>query len=1030
MSLRSSPDTFGGQDGLHSGCVSPLQLPATPFPVSPLPLGQNSMSEALQSKSPGLIRRLSGRAARKLVGPRQSSNNIRNRDQASGPLVTRKRSGSKTGYESDLAANEGYSTLDELDISSLDSLSLNNPSTPASAQASIRKISQMEDSDPPVISADLLCGTRLTKVSRRGKKQIHLVLDPQDAKVTWNSLNKRIYIDDIQALRIRGEAQNIRDDLSVSAEYENRWLTIVYADNLRSKGRPTKEMNLIFPPDEGLFEKWTVTLAKLYRYRRDLIAGLAGPGLDENTLRSRWNQEMSKVFQGRPRATAQEVLDFNGVESVCRSLNINWSTKTIQEKFDSHTNGSRGLNYEQFRAFVKDVKVRADVLKIFQRIEKQHAAGMTMPEFLTFLQVSQGVSVAAEPHRWERVFYKFVQDDQKHHKTQGAEPIMDFSAFNAFLSSADNNVLCSGPIEKLDRPLNEYFISSSHNTYLLGRQWAGSSSTEGYIRALQAGCRCVEIDCWDGNADYEHQPIVTHGRTKTSSIRFAECIEVISKYAFNASPCPLILSLEVHCCAAQQEVMVRIMERELGDRLVKQLIDPMSDKLPSPESLLGKILIKAKTGTSEPTREVEAEARTTSHTRHRSISSPAAQQQLSATLLNNADTSFVRPVCFSSMGKSSPSTPVTTETPRISSSSDDSEIGMFLTSPTNKQPKHQKRKIVDSLDKLCIYTRGLKFHDFTSEETKKYNHIFSLSDRTFDKLCRNSVQSSRLDNHNIGCLMRIYPNAKRVSSSNFNPLACWRRGVQMAALNYQTYDMGMQLNDAMFGSISDRRGYVLKPRGLRPLEGIPEHIKETLKPKYLERIQFQIQVISAQVLSRPRWQSNKSIPSPYIEVQVFIPDDTSTGSIQSTGGHVIVPRDKPGLCRSVRHWTKVVPSNGYDPSFDNRFMFSVTTKHPELIFVRWSVWNSNDAASWNNNEGAKPEATFTAKLTSLQTGLRHIPLRNHLGEQYTFSTIFCEIVKGQDCQVPFEERNQTEDFSLWEKAGQAFGIKRRASSEK
>jgi phosphatidylinositol phospholipase C, delta len=143
---------------------------------------------------------------------------------------------------------------------------------------------------------------------------------------------------------------------------------------------------------------------------------------------------------------------------------------------------------------------------------------------------------------------------------------MNFDAFSSYLRSDSNGIFSSlAPRSRFDRPLNEYFISSSHNSYLLGRQVAGDSSTEAYITALQQGCRCVEIDYWDGA---DGRPIVLHGRTMTSSVLFADYISVINCYAFLSSDFPLILSLEVRCCQDQQYAMAKVMKDVLGDQLV------------------------------------------------------------------------------------------------------------------------------------------------------------------------------------------------------------------------------------------------------------------------------------------------------------------------------------------------------------------------------------------------------------------------------------------------------------------------------
>ncbi|THC96545.1 hypothetical protein EYZ11_003989 [Aspergillus tanneri] len=1008
-SNASSPSTTPLQiatDGLR-GRISSFPT----IPPSSLDLGESMMAfpgaatasgsgEALNNanKGPGLMRRISRGAAHKLTRRRQSTSHNEKRDRSSGPVIMRRRSDSKTGTQN-TRENALESSNEEDSNDALESLGIWYGSD-ASSLPNDNPIGLARNAGAiaPKVDSAIQRGTILTKVTRKRRKQVRFFLDLDAGKVYWDVSNpaKRFYIDDIKEIRVGADARNYREEHQVAQNAENRWFTIVIANAERSKGRAVKTLHLIAPNDH-ILDLWTTTLEDISRYRIGLMAGLAGSSQSDAVLKAHWQREMSRLFpHGVMKPGEDESLDFGAVEGICHNLHINCSKTMLRMQFTKADSGAKGkLNFDEFKCFVALLKERKDIQDIFKSSTEDHE-GLSADEFLAFLRDVQNEDVDSDRSYWISVFDKYVRKSKMRTPSSpdigdGSVPRMGIDAFSSFLSSSWNGIYASQPPQsRFDRPLNEYFISSSHNTYLLGRQVAGASSTEAYISALSQGCRCVEIDCWDGA---DGRPIVSHGRTMTTSVLFADCITVINRYAFITTDFPLILSLEVHCNPEQQSAMVKIMKETFKDQLVLEPLLTNTFVLPSPEELNGRVLVKVKT-CDEPQAEMRQE----------STGSLASTGHTISPILTQDRRSFT--------------------TTSLSSATEDSDGAPVS---AKKEPrKRQKSKITKPLSDLGVYTRGYKWHSFSSPESQRPNHVYSFAERSFESICRDAENKMLFEKHNRKYLTRVYPSGFRLRSSNFDPLKFWRRGVQMAALNWQTYDIGMEMNQAMFAAGSDRTGYVLKPESLRvsnmSSEGSPER----------KVVRFTVDVISAQQLPRPRSIGPDDSINPYVEIEMFSADDRGQSFVVGEGGMNASARSGvSGIGYPHRRRTKIEKSNGYSPIFNERFRLSLETKYPDLVFVRWTVWSSVDGRNAGSNNCVQL-ATFTAKLSSLSQGYRYLPLYDGGGDQYLFSTLFCKITKENPTSVQRldgDELTRAERPGIFRQIGQSV-FKRSSSAER
>lgn len=106
----------------------------------------------------------------------------------------------------------------------------------------------------------------------------------------------------------------------------------------------------------------------------------------------------------------------------------------------------------------------------------------------------------------------------------------------------------------LDKPFKEFYVNSSHNSYIACNQNLDIASLYSIKQVLLMGARCIELDIHEKN----NMPVVAHGKIgilTTSYLSLEDCLDIINKYGFLTSD-PLVLFIEV--CVTNKGVLKKI----------------------------------------------------------------------------------------------------------------------------------------------------------------------------------------------------------------------------------------------------------------------------------------------------------------------------------------------------------------------------------------------------------------------------------------------------------------------------------------
>ena len=365
--------------------------------------------------------------------------------------------------------------------------------------------------------------------------------------------------------------------------------------------------------------------------------------------------------------------------------------------------------------------------------------------------------------------------------------------FNMMLNSLLLLVYDKKKLEKeldLDRPITDYYIKSTHNTYCTSHQLAGKSSTKMYSTSLLYNFRLVELDCYNGEGD---NIIITHGFTLVSDLNLDDVLFELKDTAFINSDLPVILSIENHLDESHQIILANKFYNILGDLFIIP-IDKKPEYIPTLRDMCNKFLIKLggkklweneniprKPYNSLNINQLEHHPNYTNHLKEDFPHLKLIEKKI---IILDKEDDFIMPI----------------KRKRTS-------VSINRRNSYNRQNSNIIYNAIKLEDIRGIFSTKLKNDKIYSNYYQPWEMI--------SKKCSKAVkdcddQNKRRDMVHLTqqCLVKIYP--ENFDSSNYNVSKCFACGIQSCALNIQATEDDYILYDKIFFKQNQGLGYVLK----------------------------------------------------------------------------------------------------------------------------------------------------------------------------------------------------------------------------